>query len=155
MAERIKIGALLSAVGGILIFLISIDVARSELGWLIIYAADAPWYAMLLQGIGFFTLFFGILVTVGGAISFKKHRAFVGGMLSLAFSGLSAITGILFWLSPFYNATTISIVGATSLFLYHIFSAIGVEAYAHLFFLGVILGVAGGGVTIAATKRIG
>lgn len=139
-----NIGLWLSAIGGILITYVSAKISYIHFFTLISvdFTSDVPpWYPSfmndMVNSIGYYGLLLGILATAGAIFSILKGHAFVGGLVSLIFSGLSAIVGVLLWFPPFYVARAI-LVG-------------GVEAYEPLFFSGVILGVAGGGVTIATS----
>jgi len=141
--KRAKIGSYLSAIGGILITLFSAEIffIYNPRSISINYHPDVPrWQAILgnslANSIDIYSLLFGILIVIGAVSSFSKDRQFAGGLVSVIFSGLSACLGLIIWLPPF-----------------RLTGVLGVDERWPLFSLGVALGVAGGAITIAASKH--
>ncbi len=132
---RMRVGSLLSAIGGMLVTLVSVNAANTRPLFLS-YPAGYP--VELERNIGLNCTVLGIITITGAIFSLSKDYARSGGLVCLVSSGISAVLGEFLYFYPFYIARNLR--G-------------NVEALAPFFFLGVVLGMVGGAMIVMASKN--
>jgi len=146
------VGSLLSAIGGVLLTLVSAELYYySDRGWIVDFGSSVPSSyqqavnSLLMGAAGYYGLLCGIPVTAGAVISLHRRSRFIGGLISLVSSGLGALLGALVWSPAAFGI----LLGRP----FPIAEMIKAEPYALPFFLGVTISIIGGLVTIVASKH--